>query len=134
MQHWLGTGRPEAPHPNRRRAGPLPRDSLGILVLTSILVLACGASKTFAAADFIGGLGLYWLWSVATRRVSRLLSYSLIVSIICFGAVYFVMLAGDSAGTQTIHPFNFLSRESFLVHVREQAQALPDIRYCGFCF
>ncbi len=124
VQHWLGAGRPEAPHSNRRRAGPLPRGSSGILVVTGMLVLACGASKTFAAADFIGGLGLYWLWSLATGRASRLLLYSLVVSIVCFGVVYFVMLAGGDADTQVIHLFNFLSRESLLVHIREQAQSL----------
>jgi hypothetical protein len=124
MQHWLAAGRSGEPHANANRTAPLPRDNKAFVVLIGVLVLGCGAAKTWAAVDFVGGLGLYWLWSVTTGRVFRLLSYSLALSIACVGAVYFTLLAGGAAETQGIRPLNFFFRERFPAHVRELAQSL----------
>ena len=43
--------------------GP-PRESWGLLALVGILVTGMTAAKAFAAVDFVGGLGLYWMWRV----------------------------------------------------------------------
>jgi hypothetical protein len=79
------------------------------LILVALLVLGCGTAKTFAAADFIGGLGLFWLWCAVTAKATRRLSYCIIVTAICIGVVYFGMLAGGMASTLNIHPGDFLT-------------------------
>jgi hypothetical protein len=38
--------------------------ALGLLVLVGILTAGLGAAKAFGVVDFVGGLGLYWLWQV----------------------------------------------------------------------
>jgi hypothetical protein len=94
------------------------------VIIVAILVLCCGASKMFAAVDFVGGLGLFWLWSVATKRVSSLLSYSLAASIICLGVIYFFMLAGGGAKLVGIRLLNTTFTKSLPTQVREIAPAL----------
>ncbi len=88
------------------------------LVLVALLILGCGAAKTFAAAVFIGGLGLFWLVSAIAGRPARLLLLCLIVSIVSIGAVYFVMLAGGMSGYLGLHPFDFLNTGSSFVSMK----------------
>jgi hypothetical protein len=123
-QHWLTIDRPGDPRSTWSGSGALSRDARGVLAVTGILVLACGAAKMFAAVDFTGGLGLYWLWSVARGRATRLLSYSLVLSTVCIGIVYLVMLRGGEANTLSIEPFKPLLNESLPTHARELAQSL----------
>ncbi len=94
------------------------------LILVALLVLGCGATKTFAAADFIGGLGLFWLWCLLTARPTRLLSACLALSIVCVLAIYFAMLAGGMAGTLSIHPFDFITSGATLVRVKSAMQSV----------
>lgn len=89
-------------------AGPLPRGSVGLLVLLGVLVLGGGASKTSAIADFIGGFGLLWLWRVVSRQGSRLLSCGLLVAGGCFTAVYLLLLKGGTASVLRLHPLDFM--------------------------
>jgi len=93
-------------------------DAMRALILVALLILGCGAAKTFAAADFIGGLGLFWLLSAIAGRATRVLSLCLIVSVLSIGAVYLVMLAGGMAGYLGVHPLDFLSTGASLVRVK----------------
>jgi hypothetical protein len=107
MQHQLARHAWGEARSERERAISTPHDDRRALIVIALLVLGCGAAKTFAAADFVGGLGLYWLWSVGTGRAFRLLSYSVLVSAVCLGVVYVVMLSGGGAsslGIQPLHP------------------------------
>ncbi len=94
------------------------------LILVALLIMGCGAAKTFAAADFIGGLGLFWLLSALAGRPTRTISLCLIVSALSIGVVYFVMLAGGMAGTLGVHPLDFLSTGSSFVRVKAALRSL----------
>jgi hypothetical protein len=94
-------------------AGSLPRGSPGLLVLLGVLVLGGGASKTSAIADFIGGLGLLWLWRLVRGGSSRLLSCGLVLSAGCFVAVYLLMLRGGNASSLLVHPLEFIHNTVF---------------------
>jgi hypothetical protein len=80
-----------------------------VITLVGILVISTTAAKTFAAVDFVGGLGLYWLWAVAVGRGSRQLTCCLLTSLLCVALVYFVMLAGGAADSVSIHPLSFIN-------------------------
>jgi hypothetical protein len=111
VQHWLGERMRVAPKPRVGRAAWLPREDLGLLVVFAVLMLGCGASKMFAAVVFVGGLGIFWLWSVATGKERRLLSYLLAIAIACVAVTYFSMLTGGmskSLGIQLLNT-NFLN-------------------------
>jgi hypothetical protein len=94
------------------------------LMLVALLIMGCGAAKTFAAADFIGGLGLFWLLSALTGRPTRTLSLCLVVSVLSIGAVYFLMLAGGMASSMGVHPLDFLSTGASLVRVKAALRSL----------
>ncbi len=94
------------------------------LVLVALLVMGCGAAKTFAAADFIGGLGLFWLLAALTGRPTRTVFLCLIISAISIGAVYLVMLAGGMAGSLGVHPLDFLNTGASLVKVKAQLRSV----------
>jgi hypothetical protein len=121
--------RPErrrSPDGERRPGTPTPAGLAGFLALLAVLTLGCGAAKTFAAVDFVGGLGLIWLWMVLTGRSARLWAYCLLVSSPCLGAVYFAMLAGGGggAGLLQLSPFHFLHEGHLLSRARGLAQIL----------
>jgi hypothetical protein len=97
MQHWLGSRTEGRPKPRVGRAALLSQADIGMLVVSAVLVLGCGAAKMFAAVDFVGGLGLFWLWSLLTGKARRLLPYMLALAIACVAVTYFAMLAGGSA-------------------------------------
>jgi hypothetical protein len=97
-------------------AGSASPGTAGTLALLAVLVLGGSALNAPAVAAFIGGLGLFWLWRVATGRVDRLLFHCLVLSLGCFGATYLLMLSGSSslAGALTeFAPLNFLKYTVF---------------------
>ncbi len=88
----------------------------GSLLMLGILVLGGGAVKTTAIATFAAGLGVYWLWRLARRRMDRLLSYCLALSLACFAAMYLLLLSGASgpAATEiTLAPLDFMKYTVF---------------------
>jgi hypothetical protein len=95
--------------------GSLQAGTVGALVMVGLLVLGAGATKMYALADFTGGLGVYWLWRVATGTVERLLSLCLAVTLICAGVIYRLTLTGGGAAASTmgIHPLNFVQYTIF---------------------
>lgn len=104
--------------------GSSPAGAKRALIMVALLVLGCGAAKTFAAVVFIGGLGLFLLWCAMTARAVRLLSYCLALSVLCTGIVYFGMLAGGTASTLGIHPLDFVTNGSTLAKVKTTLQSL----------
>jgi len=94
------------------------------LVMVALLVLGCGAAKTFAAADFIGGLGIFWLWYAVKVRADRLLACCLVLSVVSIGIVYLLMLAGGTASTLHVHPFDFVTSGNTLARTRSALQSL----------
>ncbi len=124
MQRQLASRGTDDRRSEQGRAVFPSHDDRRALIVIAILVMGCGAAKTFAAADFVGGLGLYWLWSVATGRAFRLLSYSVFVSAICLGIVYFVMLSGGGAGTLGIQPLHPILGGALPAQARELAQSV----------
>jgi hypothetical protein len=106
------TGSPASSSP----AGSMPPGVVGSLVMLGILVLGGSAVKTTAVATFVGGLGLFWLWRLATAKLDRLLSYCLILSLACFALMYHLLLAGaggPAEGETEIAPLNFLKYTVF---------------------
>jgi hypothetical protein len=95
-----------------RSAHITPAGILGPLLITGILVLGGAGAKTIAIADFVGGLGLFWLWRVLSARDNRILPY-LVVSAICTGVIYRVMLSGG-VSTVSIRPFDFVHFTLFI--------------------
>jgi len=104
--------------------------SFGSLVMLGILVLGASAVKTTAIATLVGGLGLFWLWRLVTAKVDRLLSYSLIVSLVGLVAMYLLLLAGSSgpAATYTAFaPLDFLKYTVFGATLTSHPGAVPLI-------
>jgi hypothetical protein len=91
--------------------------AVGSLAMLAVLVLGGSAMKAPAVATFVGGLGLFWLWQFATsKRVDRLLSLCLALSLACFGAIYLLMLSGSSGPASTLTelaPLHFLKYTVF---------------------
>jgi hypothetical protein len=90
------------------RFGSLPSGWGGLLVLLAVLSLGAGASKTSALADFIGGLGLFWLWRLSRKEASVLVAGCLLVSTACFIAIYLLMLSGGFASVLEVRPLDFM--------------------------
>jgi hypothetical protein len=106
MQHWLGDRMWVAPQARVKQATRLARSDTGVLVVLAVLVLGCAAAKMFAAVDFVGGLGLFWLWSVVTGKARRLLTHMLAIAMACVAVAYFGMLAGGLANALRLRLFN----------------------------
>jgi hypothetical protein len=77
------------------------------LVVTALL-LGLGATKTTAAIDLLGGLALYSIWRYVTSGPERVLSAYLALSAAAVTIIYFTMLAGGTASTLHLGPFQFL--------------------------
>jgi hypothetical protein len=92
------------------------------LAMVAILVLGAASSKMFAAVDLLGGLGLYWLWSVLTGRPSRLALQCLVVSTACVAIAYFAMLAGGGAASVRLDPLNFVQEGNSFERARTLAE------------
>jgi hypothetical protein len=123
MQNWLADSRSVIPRKGKNRAEPLPKSLIWNLVILGMLVLACGAAKMFAACDVVGGLGIFWLWSIATGRTVRLLLSSIVVSMICLAVIYFTMLRSGGASLIKIQPLNPLLVENIPIQAKELEHA-----------
>jgi hypothetical protein len=80
--------------------------AFGSLLMVGVLVLGGTAVKTFAIADFIGGLGLFCLWRLVVAKDRSLLAY-LALSTLCVGVIYRLMLSGGVSPFR-IHPLDFM--------------------------
>jgi hypothetical protein len=107
-----------------RRGDAEPAGAVGILAMAGLLVLGAASAKMFAAADLLGGLGLYWLWGVIRGRPSRFVSQSLALSSICVAAVYFAMLAGGGSASMHLAPFSFVDEGDSFARARTLATSL----------
>jgi hypothetical protein len=106
-------GRPPA-----ARASPPPAEActaaraaaasrtVGSLLITAALVLACTATKTAGTLVFLAGIGLFWFLRVLRARDNRLLPY-LAVSAVCAAAVFHLLITGG-VSRWSIRPFNFV--------------------------
>jgi hypothetical protein len=94
------------------------------LAMVGILSAGAAASKAFAAFDLVGGLGLYWLWSVATAGRSRKLMCCLAISAAAILAVYFLMIAGGGSATLGVEPLNFLHEGDTLARATSLAKSI----------
>jgi hypothetical protein len=100
------------------------------LALLILLVMGAAAAKTFAAACFLGGLGLFWLWSVIKAKQEPIFLWCIILSLVALAVIYFVMLAGDTTSNLTLHPGDFLTNASIFSQVRATVQ--PTVGNFGF--
>jgi hypothetical protein len=89
------------------------RAAFGWLTMVAILVTGASMVKVTATADFLGGLTLLWIWCAVASGVNRFLSYCLVVSTICAGAVYVLVLRGSTADTLRISLLNFVEFTDF---------------------
>jgi hypothetical protein len=96
----------------------------GALGMLALLLLGCAATKTFAAADFIGGLGLFWLWRVLEGRPSRRLLLCLALSVLCLGVVYLLMIRGGTSSTLVFEPLNFVRSGNTLARAKTALQSV----------
>ncbi len=106
------------------RRGVTSAGAVGTFAILAILVVGAATAKTFAAADLVGGLGFYWLWSLIARRPSRLALYCLALSVICVAVVYFTTLAGGGASSMSLAPFNFVQEGNSFVRARTLAEGM----------
>lgn len=109
-----------------RRTGPADASpgAVRALVLVAVLALGCASAKTFAIADLVGGLGIFWLWYVARSRMGRFLGACLVVTAVCTGVVYFAMLSGGMSSTLHVRPFDFATAGDTLARGRVAVQSL----------
>jgi hypothetical protein len=121
VQQWLYSA---ASRTDRDRSTPLSQRDVGALVMFAVLVLGCGAAKTFGVVDFVAGLGLFWLWGVSTGRVPRIQLQILVIAAVCVGIVYLTMLAGGSAKLVTVRPLNSSIAHSVPLYARKLAVIL----------
>jgi hypothetical protein len=124
VQHWLSDGIWATARARAEGTARLRRDDIGVLLLLAVLVLGCGSAKMFAAVDFVGGLGLFWIWSLITRKACRLLPYMLTVAIACVATTYFTMLAGGGAKNLGIQPLNAAFFDQWPGRAADLAQAV----------
>lgn len=104
VQRQLAVDKVEGPQPH---SATITRVGIpGPLLITGILVLGGTATKTPAIADFVGGLGLFWLWRVISAKDNRLLSH-MVMSALCAGIIYHFMLSGGVSSIR-IRPFDFM--------------------------
>ncbi len=106
-----------------REQGDRGTGAWGPLVMLAILALGCAATKAFAAADLIAGVGLFWLWRALAGQAARLLSIGLAVIVAGALVVYLGLLTGGMAATLSVHPFDFLTSGATFVHVKSTLQS-----------
>ncbi|HTD09373.1 MAG TPA: hypothetical protein VK680_10815 [Solirubrobacteraceae bacterium] len=99
-------------------------DTVAWMAMVGILSVGAAASKAFAAFDLVGGLGLYWLWSVARGGRSRKVMCCLAISAAAILAVYFLMIAGGGSATLGVKPLNFLHEGDTLARATSLAKRI----------
>jgi hypothetical protein len=98
--------------------------TMRMLTIMGLLVLGAASAKMFAAVDLLGGLGLYWLWSLLARGPARLPAYCLALSTACVAGIYFLMLAGGGASSVRLAPFNFTQEGDSFARARTLAEGI----------
>lgn len=109
------------------RAGleePARWETAGLLLMVAVLAAGLASAKAFGAFDFVGGLGLYWLWQTARGKGSRVLTCCVAVAGMAVLAVYFLMIAGGGAATMGVHPLAFLREGVTLTHATRLAKRI----------
>jgi hypothetical protein len=103
--------------------------TLGLLALVGILTAGLGAAKAFGVVDFVGGVGLYWLWQLARGQLGNIraalahpLTWCIAVAGIVVIAVYFLLLAGGGAATMSVDPLAFLTQSNTLENATKAAK------------
>lgn len=99
-------------------------DIAGLLLMVAVFVAGLASAKAFGAFDFVGGLGLYWLWLTVRGRGSRTLTYCVAVAGMAVLAIYFLMIAGGGAATMGVHPLAFLSEGNTLERATHLAKRI----------
>jgi hypothetical protein len=99
-----------------------PGGTAGLLLMVAMFVAGVASAKAFGAFDFVGGLGVYWLWRTLRGRGSRLLTYCVLVAGVAVLAVYFLMIAGGGAATTGVHPLAFLQEGDTFAHATRVAK------------
>jgi len=90
------------------------RDTAGLLAMAGALTAGLGAAKAFGAFDFVGGLGVYWLWQTIRSRGTRTLTYCTAAAAIAVLAIYFLLIAGGGEATMGFRPLKFLQEANTL--------------------
>jgi hypothetical protein len=103
-------------------AQPRRWETGGLLAMVAVFVAGVASAKAFGAFDFVGGLGLYWLWQTLRGKGSRTLTYCVAVAGVAVLAVYFLMIAGGGAATMGVHPLAFLREGNTLEHATRVAK------------
>ncbi|HEY7952280.1 MAG TPA: hypothetical protein VID70_04780 [Solirubrobacteraceae bacterium] len=96
----------------------------GLLLMVAVFVAGLASAKAFGAFDFVGGLGLYWLWLTVRGRNSRMLTYCVAVAGVAVLAIYFLMIAGGGAATMGVHPLAFLQEGNTLERATHLAKRI----------
>jgi hypothetical protein len=108
-----------------RLVAPLERvreNSAGLLLMVAVFVAGLASAKAFGAFDFVGGLGLYWLWQLAHGKASRTLTLCVAVAGISVLAVYFLTISGGGSSTLGLHPLAFLQEGNTLERATKVAK------------
>lgn len=106
----------------------------GLLLMVAVFVAGLASAKAFGAVDFVGGLGLYWLWQTARGRGSRTLTYCVAVAGVAVLAVYFLMIAGGGAATMGVHPLAFLQEGNTLERATRLAKRIAGPSFYPLVF
>ncbi len=105
---------PAGGEPSARVSAPRAWETAGLLLMVAMYVAGMASAKAFGAFDFVGGLGLYWLWQTLRGQGSRTLTYCVAIAGVAVLAVYFLMIAGGGAATMGVHPLAFLQEGNTL--------------------
>ncbi len=106
------------------RADDRGPQTAGLLLMVVVFVAGLASAKAFGAFDFVGGLGLYWLWQSARGQGSRTLTYCVAAAGVAVLAVYFLMIAGGGAATMGVHPLAFLQEGNTLERATHLAKRI----------
>jgi hypothetical protein len=96
----------------------------GLLLMVAVFVAGLASAKAFGAFDFVGGLGLYWLWQTVRGQGSRTLTCCVAVAGVAVLAIYLLMIAGGGAATMGVHPLAFLQEGNTLERATHLAKRI----------
>ncbi len=118
-----GTGGTASGRGARQNTVSLPRENIGgLLLMVAVFSAGLAYAKAFGAFDFVGGLGVYWLWQLARHRVSRTLTLCLAAAGMATLAIYFLAISGGGSATMTVHPLAFLQEGNTLERATKVAK------------